>query len=65
MKQAGYVFTRRQLIGRALGTDYEGIDRTLDSHIRNLRQKVEPNPKEPIYIQTVYGVGYCFMGEAR
>jgi two-component system alkaline phosphatase synthesis response regulator PhoP len=62
MKQAGYVFTRRQLIGRALGTDYEGIDRTLDSHIRNLRQKLEPNPKEPTYIQTVYGVGYCFAG---
>ncbi len=63
MKQAGYVFTRRQLISRALGADYEGIDRTLDSHIRNLRQKLEPNPKEPIYIQTVYGVGYCFVGE--
>jgi two-component system alkaline phosphatase synthesis response regulator PhoP len=63
MKQAGYVLTRRQLISRALGADYEGIDRTLDSHIRNLRQKVEPNPKEPIYIQTVYGVGYCFVGE--
>jgi two-component system alkaline phosphatase synthesis response regulator PhoP len=65
MKQAGYVFTRRQLISRALGTDYEGIDRTLDSHVRNLRQKVEPNPKEPIYIQTVYGVGYCFTEEDR
>lgn len=62
MKQAGYVSTRRQLIGRALGTDYEGIDRTLDSHIRNLRQKLEPNPKEPTYIQTVYGVGYRFTG---
>ena len=63
MKQAGYVFTRRQLISRALGTDYEGIDRTLDSHIRNLRQKLELDPKEPTYIQTVYGVGYCFTGE--
>jgi two-component system alkaline phosphatase synthesis response regulator PhoP len=63
IKQAGYVFTRRQLISRALGADYEGIDRTLDSHIRNLRHKLEPNPREPTYIQTVYGVGYCFTGE--
>ena len=63
IKQAGYVFTRRQLISRALGADYEGIDRTLDSHIRNLRQKLEPDSKEPTYIQTVYGVGYCFTGE--
>ena len=60
MENTGYVFTRRQLISRALGTDYEGIDRTLDSHIRNLRQKIEPNPKEPVFIHTVYGVGYRF-----
>ncbi len=63
IKQAGYVFTRRQLISRALGADYEGIDRTLDSHIRNLRHKLEPNPREPTYIQTIYGIGYCFTGE--
>ncbi|MCI0399240.1 MAG: response regulator transcription factor [Chloroflexi bacterium] len=58
MEQAGYVFTRSELISKGLGADYEGIDRTLDSHIRNLRQKIEPNPREPTYIQTVYGVGY-------
>lgn len=58
VEQAGYVFTRSELISKGLGADYEGIDRTLDSHIRNLRQKIEPNPKEPTYIQTVYGVGY-------
>ncbi len=58
MEQAGYVLTRSQLISRGLGADYEGIDRTLDSHMRNLRQKIEPQPREPIYIQTVYGVGY-------
>jgi two-component system alkaline phosphatase synthesis response regulator PhoP len=63
MENTGYVFTRRQLISRALGTDYEGIDRTLDSHIRNLRQKIEPNPKEPAFIHTVYGVGYRFEGK--
>lgn len=63
MEQAGYVFTRSQLISKALGTDFEGIDRTLDSHIRNLRQKIEPNPRKPTYIQTIYGIGYRFTGE--
>jgi DNA-binding response OmpR family regulator len=58
MSQAGYVLTRSELIRKGLGADYEGIDRTLDSHIRNLRQKIEKDPKKPIYIQTVYGVGY-------
>jgi two-component system, OmpR family, alkaline phosphatase synthesis response regulator PhoP len=65
MEQAGYVFTRSELIRRSLGVDYEGVERTLDSHIRNLRQKIEPDPKNPTYIQTVYGVGYRLMGEQR
>jgi two-component system alkaline phosphatase synthesis response regulator PhoP len=58
MEQADYVFTRTELISKGLGADYEGLDRTLDSHIRNLRQKIEPNPKHPTFIQTVHGVGY-------
>jgi len=58
MSQAGYVLTRSELIRKGLGADYEGIDRTLDSHIRNLRHKIEKDPKNPVYIQTVYGVGY-------
>ena len=58
MQQAGYVFTRSELISKGLGADYEGLDRTLDSHIRNLRAKIEPDPKQPTYIQTVFGVGY-------
>ncbi|MCP4428013.1 MAG: response regulator transcription factor [Chloroflexi bacterium] len=62
MEQAGYVFTRSELIRKGLGADYEGIDRTLDSHIRNLRRKIEPDPKKPTYIQTVYGVGYRLSG---
>jgi len=58
MEQAGYVMTRGELIRKGLGSEFLGIDRTLDSHIRNLRQKVEPDPKEPTYIKTIYGVGY-------
>lgn len=58
IEQAGYVFTRSELISQGLGADYEGLDRTLDSHIRNLRHKIEADPRHPRYIQTVYGVGY-------
>jgi len=62
MDNPGYAFTRIDLIEQALGYDYEGMERTLDSHIKNLRKKIEPDPKAPIYIQTVYGVGYRFEG---
>ena len=58
MKNPGYVFTRSELIEHALGYTYESIERTLDSHIKNLRRKIGDNPKEPLYIRTVYGVGY-------
>jgi two-component system alkaline phosphatase synthesis response regulator PhoP len=58
LEQAGYVLTRSELIRQGLGLDYEGIDRTLDSHIRNLRRKIELGAERPSYIQTVYGVGY-------
>jgi two-component system alkaline phosphatase synthesis response regulator PhoP len=58
MQQAGYVLTRSELVRQGLGVDYEGLDRTLDSHVRNLRRKIEPDPRHPIYLQTVYGVGY-------
>lgn len=59
----GQVFSREQLIEKAFGIDYEGFDRTIDTHIKNIRQKIEDNPKEPKYILTVYGVGYKFGGE--
>lgn len=58
MQQEGFVFTRSELIRRGLGLNYEGLERTLDSHIRNLRNKIEPDHRHPTYIQTVYGVGY-------
>ncbi len=58
MQTPGYVFTRGELIENALGYTYESIERTLDSHIKNLRQKLGDEPKNPTYIQTVYGVGY-------
>jgi two-component system alkaline phosphatase synthesis response regulator PhoP len=58
MESPGYAFTRDDLLEKALGYAYEGMGRTLDSHIKNLRRKIEPDPKEPVYIQTIYGVGY-------
>jgi DNA-binding response OmpR family regulator len=58
LENPGYAFTRSELIEQALGYEYEGSERTLDSHMRNLRRKIEPNSAEPVYIQTVYGVGY-------
>ena len=65
MQQAGYVFTRSELIRKGLGVNYEGLDRTLDSHVRNLRHKIEPDPRHPTYLQTVYGVGYRLIDEAE
>jgi two-component system, OmpR family, alkaline phosphatase synthesis response regulator PhoP len=58
MQKPGVPFTRTELVQKRLGYDYESLERTLDSHIRNLRKKIEPDPGSPIYIQTVYGVGY-------
>lgn len=57
------VFTRDELIASAFGDDFEGYDRTIDSHIKNLRQKLERDPKRPVYIKTIHGVGYKFGGE--
>ncbi len=56
-------FTRDELVYLVLGEDYEGYDRTIDTHVKNLRQKIEPDVRTPRYILTVYGVGYKFGGE--
>lgn len=63
MKHPTKVFTRDELIVAAFGDDFEGFDRTIDSHIKNLRQKIETDPKNPVYVKTVHGVGYRFGGE--
>lgn len=52
------VFSRFQIMEQAQGNAYEGYERTIDAHIKNIRLKLEPNPKKPIYIHTVFGVGY-------
>lgn len=57
------VFTREELIVTAFGNEFEGYDRTIDSHIKNLRHKVEDDPKTPCYVKTIHGVGYKFGGE--
>lgn len=56
-------FTREELITFALSDGYEGFDRVIDTHIKNIRQKIEDNTRNPIYIKTVHGVGYAFGGE--
>jgi DNA-binding response OmpR family regulator len=62
-RDPGRVFSRLQMLDRIQGDAYEGYERTIDAHIKNLRQKIEPDPRKPVYIHTVYGVGYRF--EAR
>jgi DNA-binding response OmpR family regulator len=56
----GKVFTRDQLIEKTIGYDFEGFDRTIDVHIKNLRKKLKEDIKQPKYIVTVFGVGYKF-----
>lgn len=56
------VFTREELITLALEDDYQGNDRVIDSHIKNIRQKIEDDTRDPLYILTVHGVGYKFGG---
>jgi DNA-binding response OmpR family regulator len=62
VKYPAKIFTRTELISVALGGNFEGYDRTIDSHIKNLRQKIEEDPKNPAYILTIRGIGYKFGG---
>ncbi|MBC8074485.1 MAG: response regulator transcription factor [Chloroflexales bacterium] len=60
MAAPGQVFSRLDLLDRMAGEAYEGYERTIDVHIRNLRTKIEPEPRHPRYVETVYGMGYRF-----
>ena len=63
MKNSGKVLTRDTLLDKVWGIEYYGDTRTVDVHVRYLRQKIEDNPDDPVYIQTVRGVGYKFSGQ--
>jgi DNA-binding response OmpR family regulator len=63
MSVPGRAYTRLELLDRIQGVAYEGYERTIDVHIKNLRAKLEPNSRNPRYVQTVYGVGYRFARE--
>lgn len=60
----GMVFTREQLVNLVQGFDFDGYDRTIDAHVKNLRHKIEKDSRDPDFIRTVYGVGYKFIGKA-
>jgi DNA-binding response OmpR family regulator len=62
MENAGHTLTRDELLEKVMGYAYEGMGRTLDTHVRNLRKKIESNPDNPHYIQTMYGIGYRLIG---
>jgi DNA-binding response OmpR family regulator len=61
----GRAFTRAELLDRLQGDAYEGYERTIDVHVRNLRTKIEPDPRNPRYVETVFGVGYRFAASDR
>ena len=60
MRSAGRAYSRLQLLDLVQGEAFEGYERTIDAHVKNLRGKIEPDPSRPVYILTVYGVGYKF-----
>ena len=61
--QPGRIFTRAQLLDAVHGVAFESYERAIDAHIKNIRRKLEPNPRQPRYVLTVYGVGYKFADE--
>lgn len=60
MRSQGQVITRERIVERVFGYDFDGFDRTLDTHVSNLRRKLEANTPDRKVIETVYGVGYRF-----
>lgn len=63
LSNPGQVFSRDQLVNKAFGIDYDGFDRTIDTHIKNIRHKIEDDQKNPRYIVSIYGVGYKFENQ--
>jgi DNA-binding response OmpR family regulator len=59
-RQPGRIFTRSQLLDAIHGVAFESYERAIDAHIKNIRRKIEPDPRQPKYVLTVYGVGYKF-----
>lgn len=59
------VYTREELIQMVFDPDFDGYDRVIDTHIKNLRKKIEDDPKKPVYVKTVHGIGYKFGGDER
>lgn len=57
------VFSRDELVEKALGYQFEGYDRSIDAHVKNIRQKLRDDPRSPRFIQTIYGAGYRFAGK--
>jgi DNA-binding response OmpR family regulator len=56
------IFDRLKIVNTVQGFDFEGFDRVVDAHIKNIRHKIEDNPRKPLFIKTVYGIGYKFTG---
>lgn len=63
-QRAQTVISRLQIINNVLGYEFEGYDRVIDAHIKNIRRKIEENPQAPLFIRTIYGAGYKFVGKA-
>jgi two-component system alkaline phosphatase synthesis response regulator PhoP len=63
-REPGRSFTRGQLVDRVYDVSFDGYERTVDAHIKNLRRKIEPDPRNPRYLLTIYGVGYKFADPA-
>ena len=64
-REPGRVFTRAQLLDAVHGVAFESYERAIDAHVKNIRRKLEPDPREPHYLQTVHGVGYRFRDDDR
>jgi DNA-binding response OmpR family regulator len=62
-RQPGRIFTRSQLLDAVHGVAFESYERAIDTHIKNIRRKLEPDPRRPVHVLTVYGVGYRFVDD--